>query len=348
MCNCRHCQGQSQEMELVPEFESILHNEYESLYQKSNNSIKVYPNRSFGYVFSIPKTSVSKELNEIESEVYDPDRRKAIVDTLKSPYRWICRLELYFNDPANPGNHIMGVGTGTLISPKHILTVGHNLLSNDLGEVVKIKATPGYNCAGKIASPFGFSYQSKINYHDKWKTHFNNEYDYGLITLNSEIGKKTFSLLGGRPLGYWGDKVYGENTRIIPQTIPVLKDKPFNISGYPGDKCCFLQLDRTHDRPQRLEDCKNLLKRFKGNPSQMVGGAQFSSFGKVTNPSPAGASRLILYDLDTWRGHSGSPLWIRWQQYRNLIAIHTGDHPPSENRGIRITEEVMKQVQAWM
>ena len=302
------------------------------------------PNSTFGYIFDIPKTTLSREQNEIEFEVYDPDKRKAIVNTLNSPYRWICRLELNFNG-------IMALGTGTLISPRHVLTCGHNLF-NKIGpsaarEVTEIKVTPGYNCAGKTAAPFGFTNKVKVNYHENWKTHLDPQFDFGLITLSSEIGKKSFSILGDKPLGYWGDKVNGGNTRIIPQTTDVLKDKPFNISGYPGDKCCFKQLDR--ERPIRLEDCRKILSpRFKGDPFQMWGGAQFSSFGKVTNQSPHAHPRLILYDLDTWKGHSGSPLWIRWKQYRNLIAIHTGPYPPANNRGIRITEEVMSQVRAWM
>ena len=31
----------------------------------------------------------------------------------------------------------------------------------------------------------------------------NSYYDYGLISLDKEIGKKTFKSLGGKPLGYW-------------------------------------------------------------------------------------------------------------------------------------------------
>ncbi|MEO6550340.1 MAG: hypothetical protein ABIN94_20210 [Ferruginibacter sp.] len=376
MCNC------NQSKKLSSELEDILNEENENSLgfetghpAQNRNSTRhklsagkaipgtntiIYPDRTFGYIFHTPQSSVSNELNEIEGEVYDPDKRKAIVNTLRSPYRWICRLELDFNGRK-------GIGTGTLISPRHILTCGHNLFNNIMWggaprEATAIKVSPGYNCAGKIAAPFGHSFMSKVNYHDNWKTGLNGQYDYGLITLNSAIGKKQFEILGGKPLGFWGEKVNGDNTRIIPQTTVNLKDKSFNISGYPGDKCCYLQLagkdvaDLNPDphkkriNPNLFGDCSTLLSgtRYKGDPFQMWGGAQFSSFGKITNPSPAGQPRLILYDLDTFPGHSGSPLWVRWQQYRNLIAIHTGSFPPTNNRGIRITEEVMKQVRAWM
>jgi V8-like Glu-specific endopeptidase len=61
---------------------------------------------------------------------------------------------------------------------------------------------------------------------------------------------------------------------------------------------------------------------------------------------------LILYDMDTMPGHSGSPVWLA---SKNLVAIHTGpgrfvpgEPPRRSNRGVRITSEVLSQVQAWM
>ena len=82
---------------------------------------------------------------------------------------------------------------------------------------------------------------------------------------------------------------------------------------------------------------------------------QFRATGRVTNGSPAGAPRLMLYDLDTFEGHSGSPVWLRSDNFRNLVGIHTGpgSDVPGEpahvsNRAVRVTEDVMTQVRAWM
>ena len=46
--------------------------------------------------------------------------------------------------------------------------------------------------------------------------------------------------------------------------------------------------------------------------------------GTIVNATPSAASELIYYDLDTCGGHSGSPVWVRAGETRNLVAIHTG------------------------
>ena len=70
-----------------------------------------------------------------------------------------------------------------------------------------------------------------------------------------------------------------------------MQGRPVNISGYPADKPL---------------------------------GTQWRSYGQVTNANPAAGPQLIYYDLDTCGGHSGSPVWLRWKEYRTLVAIHTG------------------------
>ena len=79
------------------------------------------------------------------------------------------------------------------------------------------------------------------------------------------------------------------------------------------------------------------------------------SNGHIVNPSPPTEPRSITYDMDSFHGDSGGPVWVRWQDYRNIVAVHTGGFPdPADptriiaNMGVRITDEVLTQLRTWM
>jgi V8-like Glu-specific endopeptidase len=315
-------------------------------------SMRVYRNPRLGYIRSVHRSAADRELDEREPEIVHSDERRPVLNTVEVPYRWICHLQLNFGpDPTSPGNDITGRGTGTLISPRHVLTCGHNLYNdfpdiapNLIREVRSVRVTPGYNCAAQRAAPFGFAPAASWRYHSRWRSGMEMQFDYGLITLNSAIGARRQQALGNRPLGFWGSTEQGEGTRINPRAPNELQGRRVNISGYPGDKCCYQQyIDLSTGNPIRT--CR----------SQAWAGAQFRASGTVTNASPASAPRLILYDADTYGGHSGSPVWLLWGNFRNLIAIHTGpgryvpgESPGISNRGVRITADVLRDVQSWM
>ncbi len=302
-----------------------------------------YRHPRLGRVWSVPRTG-SGELGELE--LIGADDRRAVLDTTTIPNRWICQLEMNFGpDPTSPGSDLLAKGTGTLISSRHVLTCGHNVY-DDFSDVQpglvleakSIRVTPGYNCAAKKAAPLGWTTSRRVNYPGNWRSSLNEEFDFALITLASPIGDQLQPALGGRPLAFWGSKELGAGTRIIPRAPRELAGRRVYTTGYPGDKCCFKPEDPA-----------------AGCRWSSVAAAQFRASGKVTNGSPAARPRLILYTVDTVSGQSGSPVWIFWQQYRNLAAIHTGPGwvvDPAErgrsNRGVRITEDVLREVRGWM
>jgi len=342
---CENCKQET----LSPEFESIFQEfnetEYESAVHRSLGPGRIINNE---YETQNEGAAVHRSLgkgrpvssNEYELELVGPaDERKQAVST-DVPFRWICSLELHFKDP-DTGAISAYSGSGILISPRHILTAGHCIMDEITGArgttrkvtASKIIARPGRKGSSE---PFGKSSSIKLNVSSAWSASLDFRYDYGLITLADNIGSKTFASLGNKPLGFWGSSTYGVGTRINPGTTASLKGTSLNISGYPGDK-----------------------------PD-----TQWYAYGKVVNTSPAAGSQLIYYEMDTCGGQSGGAVWLRWQNFRNLVAIHTGPCIPiggssdcaptsrtpcfpgntafTSNRAVHISSSVWTQVKAWM
>ena len=154
-----------------------------------------------------------------------------------------------------------------------------------------------------------------------------------MITLLDPLGDRTPPGLGG-PLGFWGSPTNGGGTQIAPLARTAVQNQPVNVAGYPSDK---------------------------------PAGTMWRAFGRVTSTNPNAGSELVYYNLDTCRGHSGSPVWLRTGDTRNLVAIHTGtcipgpdcsftpgtvcvpgNLQPSSNRGIFITSSVVAELSRWM
>jgi V8-like Glu-specific endopeptidase len=176
-----------------------------------------------------------------------------------------------------------------------------------------------------------------VNYSVPWRARLDREHDYGLITLRDDIGNRRQTALGGRALGWWGHSSLGEHTRVKEHKASFLKGLPINLSGYPADKC------GSQPPVNSLTD-----EQEARCPVDEWASMQWRSFERVLGSSPS-PNRLLFYDLDTKGGHSGAPVWIRWQQFRTLVAIHTGAEVRDvSNRGVRITDAVLRVVRSWM
>lgn len=281
------------------------------------------------------------------------DTRQLVANTTAIPFRFICSLKLVFTNPDDATDTMVFYGSGTLVSNRHILTAGHNILDTYPGKPGRHQATlvhamPARNGRNR---PCGGVDSVTLRVAPEWRASENFEYDYGLITLASDIGTSRPSALGGVQLGFWGHGRLGGSTRIRPLTVAFLNGgggRPINLDGYPGDKC----LDQPPTgslTPAATAACGHA----PGDPTLWdLASMQWRAFGRVVNASPTAHPRFLTYDLDTFKGHSGSPVWLRWRQFRNLIGIHTGPYPltgtPTANRAIRITDEVLNRVRDWM
>jgi V8-like Glu-specific endopeptidase len=279
-----------------------------------------------------------------ELELIGVDERQRVTNTAEVPFRWICAIDMVYPDPDIPGGELhFPPASGTLISPRHVLTAGHVLYDDVTGsqnrntrrlQVKRVVVTPGRNVND---APFGASTSSNVIYTDGWRDRLDFRFDYGLITLPDALGDRHWPILGG-PLGYWGSPTRGSGTQIVPMSRSGLLNQPASISGYPADQ-----------------------------PGGTPLGIQWRASGRVTSTNPHAASQLIYYSVDTCAGHSGSPIWTGTGYTRNMVAIHTGpciDGPDctpqpgpicfpdgqqvTHNRGIFITSDVMSQVAQWM
>ncbi|MGC4054253.1 MAG: hypothetical protein QM757_34645 [Paludibaculum sp.] len=100
--------------------------------------------------FNLPRIGDRRGLRELgsalDSEIFGDDDRIPVTDSTKFPYRFICHLLIGMTSA--DGDVATGVGSGTLISNRHVLTVGHNLrlqLNGKVFSAKKITVTPGRN-----------------------------------------------------------------------------------------------------------------------------------------------------------------------------------------------------------
>ena len=294
----------------------------------------------------LPSIAPSEQELEIVGSV---DDRKKINNTHKVPFRWICRILASYRNPSNHSEIKTFIGTGVLVSSRHVLTCGHNIINtvkfSDGRKKVKAftwEITPGMKNVS--TKPFGTYHTSIADTTDPWKLHLDPGHDLGIIKLNKRIGYQRFRKIYNAKLGYWGSKSYGKGTRLIPFNQAKQKGKKMNLSGFPIDT-------------------------LKGNGNEMWWDADY-----IVNTRPAASSRLFYYNTDTCGGNSGSPIWLTNTSTgsRFLIGIHTGpciivpgandcnnipgvecnpfDKAPkrTSNRGVFLSAAVIRQIRDWI
>ena len=90
---------------------------------------------------------------------------------------------------------------------------------------------------------------------------------------------------------------------------------------------------------------KNSLKRLLVNNSGYAGdkafGTQWYNAGRITKVS----SRRLYYMLDTYGGHSGSPVWRYRNGARHAVGVHAYGGCP--NKSVRINKNVFDNMVSW-
>jgi V8-like Glu-specific endopeptidase len=293
------------------------------------------------------------------------DVRQPLGTMRERPYRWLCKLQVITRDP-DDGALRSTVGSGLLIGPRHVLTAAHVLAQTQLHANGRFRRTldatavvviPGLDGRGRknVGSaadtmPFGASHGTDFRSSLVFRIASRNsgshpmDQDYAVIRLADALGSRRFATLGGAELGHWGHAGDGGLSRMHGRASGSLKGVKVNLVGYPQDKCRDAPIGRMITADEyaacRVADLGSLpwvgfdrITASRGGPT----------FGHLELASSAGP------------GMSGGPVWLRWQNARDLIGIvHACDATGSQANpfvgsiATLITPEVRRNILSWL
>lgn len=314
-----------------------------------------------------------KNYRQDQEIVLFTDDRKQVKDTSLPPFRWICSIEVEFEEPVfnplaileSPGLNwrdvptgTSGCGSGLLIDDRRVLTCSHVLMglrlrrSSSGKEYLvpvmpgKVTVTPARNEARVFgAKPFG-----------QWKAE--------AVLINPRFREMTTGLT---------QNITREQLRPALQhdfaLVELAKryDPALFRKTYPGEKIgwwksasgSYLQ-PVDGDFRRRLERRKINVCGYPGEKGHIPCGLPYIAFDDVVTafPTAGGATQdLLLYRADTSAGMSGSPVWIKNDDgKRFLVAVHSSfqeyfpdnsEDRATANLGVLATSKMLQQLKQW-
>jgi V8-like Glu-specific endopeptidase len=276
-----------------------------------------------------------------EAEVLPPDERRVVADTLAVPHRWVCSIDVHY-----PGG-VLARGSGVLIGPRQVLTAAHVIYRKDGAAPQAVHVAPARNGrtgTSGVVEPVGRIKAVAYSVPGAFLRTMSvaSRFDIGLITLEQDAsGLPVPGQRGLGPLGYWGSRESGAKTVLRALDPAFLAGKPVHVCGYPGDWCGRTRLD-----PQI------------GCRAADQATAQLMHHGLAA--FPATLPGLLLHTADTYKGQSGSPVWMQFNDgSRYLVGIHVGAHlvhdkttgrpvPVAANKAVHLSADVLALVRSWM
>jgi glutamyl endopeptidase len=158
-----------------------------------------------GFVGSVGKLSTVGKLSPFT--VIGKDTRKRVTNTTVYPYTTIALIDVTYQ------NRVTGKCTGFFYAPNIVATVGHCLDDTADGRITKAEVIPANNASEK---PYGSCAGTTAYSVTGWLDNRNDDYDYGAIKLNCDIG----NTVGWMGLSWTSRSLSGKVT----------------ITGYAGDK----------------------------------------------------------------------------------------------------------------
>jgi V8-like Glu-specific endopeptidase len=298
------------------------------------------------------------QAEDVNIGVIGHDERKPWTNTLDRPYRWICKLGMLLQSWKSR-DFYYAEGSGVFVGNRHVLTCAHNLIEpvlNDEGEhvdtgearaVVVIPGLNGIHDNPKMVMPFGWTWGSTF----RTTTDSRNltcrhgyqlgDHDFAVVKLVNDFGNHSYPLLNDAKFGYWSHPSLGSNTLMKFKKANSIRGVPVNIIGYPADRC----RDRPLGRPitqRELNDCT----------ASDWASVPWISFDNIVDPGHDGTKfdeMRVKHDLAP--GMSGSPVWIRWKGFRNMLGLARAATLAPDARTnfvVRFTETALKEISSWI
>ena len=237
-----------------------------------------------------------------------PMALERVLDPKTQEFRAICRIYTQVK-----GGH--SVGSGVLITPRHVLTCAHVIQPpqnpTQLMSIAVFVAQngPGDTRNGIRADGWAVKLGWSPNCCRSW------DEDYGIIRLSKAA------------TGYWP---------MTPFDPRRLVGKAAYLAGYPS---------RADDRDAHF------MYRSRG---AIIGTIQIDSCmgGQLTRtlwPTIDDTTRLVAHRLDTAPSMSGGPLWSFVDSQRMLWGLHAGDiDNGARKKGILLNKQVRGQIARWV
>lgn len=297
-----------------------------------------------------------------EEEILGKDDRMLVTNTITTPNRWICAIDILIENPRwgratdEPRFISKSRATGILIGPRYVLTVRH-ILDKQTIEVDGEKKTVDvrgftvsparngsntnnpfekvYSKAIRVSQPYWIRRKVRQGYRDI-KVPLKQHDDYALIILAKDLASHTHFDMKG-VLGYWGQI---PAVAVIRRSDPnTLIGKKVVVIGYPGDTCGKDRLlGTTSEKENKIMNCRN-------RRGDEWASTQWKSVGTLEVERD---STTVFHTADTYEGQSGAPICLTADGKLYLVGIHTSRDRPDRNRGVRITRRTLRELCAWM
>ena len=233
-------------------------------------------------------------------------------DPTAIPYRWVCQLIITRRD--SNGKTTMVVGTGVLVSPRHVLTAAHWIKwaeKDDRGQWVTYETTGIRVVPGRYDddTPLGAAF-AKMNMKvaSRWNPKAPNlQDDYALSSSTPRWATRRPRRLRGKKLCYWGSRdCPGAVVRAVGSgELDQLQGNGGITAGYDKD-------------------------RFNMR--------QYASRGGMTHVNPGPTMRMAAHPWD-----GGSPVWINVGGEHQLIGLML-----TSNVVLRFTRPLCDELRAWV
>lgn len=220
-------------------------------------------------------------------------------------------------------------GSGTLVGPRHLLTVGHNLYNPKFGGDRWAKAIWVCCALDGDLHPFDKLGVVRAYTYRQWVTQgeFKEEFDLALFVLARPVDRPDTRA------GWFG-------MSYLPEYSPLLKGE-FQIAGYPLE----VDIDKVRSGFKDTSERRNFRKMWK-----------MSNKNKKGDIVPLEiAPGKFYYQIDSSPGQSGSGIWYVQKEGETMKPYVVGVHAYGEkheegrgNYGVRLTQRKFRQIIQWI